>query len=195
MAGWRRSEIEAEVIWLGLVPEAGDTLRSAPRDVLGLDFGGARGESHYGDQRPACSRVREMHPIGTPIANARQLSLVSSEELAEIAADMGLDGLDPAWLGATVVLRGIRDFSNLPPASRLQAPSGATLAVDVQNGPCVLVGREIEREAPGRGPRFKPAAQGRRGVTARVERPGRLGLGDRLSLFLPDQRAWQGEAV
>ena len=34
------------------------------------------------------------------------------------------------------------------------------------------------------------AAEGRRGVTAWVERPGDIRVGDSLTLFLPDQRAW-----
>ena len=42
----------------------------------------------------------------------------------------------------------------------------------------------------GFGARFKPAADGRRGVTAWVERPGRLALGETLQLSIPDQRVW-----
>ena len=37
---------------------------------------------------------------------------------------------------------------------------------------------------------FKAAAKGRRGVTAWVERPGALVVGDRLRLHIPDQPAW-----
>ena len=60
----------------------------------------------------------------------------------------------------------------------------------MENRPCNLPGREIEAEAPGHGKAFKAAAQNRRGVTAWVERPGSLALGDSLTLFIPDQRAW-----
>ena len=38
--------------------------------------------------------------------------------------------------------------------------------------------------------RFKPAAAGLRGVTAWVERPGRVQVGDRVELFVPSQRPW-----
>ncbi|MCB1313816.1 MAG: sulfurase, partial [Sedimentitalea sp.] len=73
---------------------------------------------------------------------------------------------------------------------RLQAPSGATVTVDVENGPCLWPAKEIETEAPGFGKVFKPAATDRRGITAWVERPGRLAIGDAMALFVPHQRAW-----
>jgi len=48
----------------------------------------------------------------------------------------------------------------------------------------------IEAVRPGNGRGFKRAAEGRRGVTAWVEREGMLRLGDTLRLHVPDQRAW-----
>jgi hypothetical protein len=110
--------------------------------------------------------------------------------MAAIAEEIDLPSLDPALLGVSVVLEGIPDFTHLPPSSRLQGPSGATLTVDMENLPCVFPGKEIEREAPGHGRGFKTAAQGRRGVTAWVERPGALHLGDEMKLFVPAQRVW-----
>ena len=107
-----------------------------------------------------------------------------------LAADMGLDELDPALLGATLVIRGIPDLSHVPPSSRLQGPDGTTLVVDMENRPCHLPAREIDRDVPGAGGAFRRAAEGRRGVTAWVERPGALALGDALALFVPDQPAW-----
>jgi hypothetical protein len=89
-----------------------------------------------------------------------------------------------------MVLSGIPDFTHVPPSSRLQGPSGLTLTIDMENRPCVLPGREIEADAPGHGKAFKAAAAGRRGVTAWVERPGAVALGEELRLFIPDQRAW-----
>ena len=62
--------------------------------------------------------------------------------------------------------------------------------VDMENRPCVLPGREIEMEHEGFGAKFKPAAVGRRGVTASVEREGLLKVGDVMRLHIPDQRAW-----
>ena len=131
------------------------------------------------------------HPKGTEIRNVRQLSILSAEEMADIAARMGTEALDPAWLGVSLVLEGIPDFSHVPPSSRLQAASGATLVVDMENRPCHLPARVIEAHAPGVGARFKAAAKGRRGVTAWVEREGPVAIGDMLRLHIPDQPVWQ----
>jgi MOSC domain-containing protein YiiM len=120
----------------------------------------------------------------------RQLSVVSAEELSVIANDIGLDQLDPVWLGATLVIEGMPDFSLVPPSSRLQGPDGVTLIIDMENRPCHLPAREIEAVHPGKGKLFKSAAKNRRGVTAWVERPGRLSLGDTVRLHIPDQPVW-----
>ena len=141
--------------------------------------------------RPSCSRVLSQHPRGTEIRNTRQLSIVSKEELTEIAKRMGLEqNLDPAWLGASMMLSGLPDLTLLPPGSRLQAPSGASLVVDLENRPCHLPAKVIEARHPGYGGRFKAAGKGLRGVTAWVERPGDLVLGDRMRLHVPDQPPW-----
>lgn len=93
-------------------------------------------------------------------------------------------------MGASLVIEGIPDFSHVPPSSRLQGPSGVCIVIDMENRPCVYPGRVINEDAPGHGPKFKPAAEGRRGVTASVERPGMLAVGDTLRLHIPDQPVW-----
>ncbi|KIC21954.1 MOSC domain-containing protein [Leisingera sp. ANG-Vp] len=186
----RDSGFQGEVTWLGHVP-ADSGLQSVPSDRLQLGFGGIAGERHEGENRSSCVRVRNLYPEGTEIRNVRQVTLLSEEELALIAADMEMERIDPVHLGATIVLRGIPDFTFVPPSSRLQGPDGVTLTVDMENRPCVLPGREIEKDHSGYGARFKPAAQNRRGITAWVERPGALSLGEKLSLFVPDQRSWK----
>ncbi|MFX0542786.1 MOSC domain-containing protein [Roseovarius sp. S4756] len=180
----------ARITWLGLVPEARPDIRSRPLDAVQLSYAGVAGEMHSGLTRPSCVRVKEQFSQGTEIANTRQLSIVSAEELTEIAARMGLEAIDPAWLGASMVIAGIPDFSHVPPSSRLQGPDGASLVIDMQNRPCLYPAREIDKDHPGRGPTFKTAAKGRRGVTAWVEREGRMAVGESLRLFVPDQRAW-----
>lgn len=177
------------VEWLGRVP-AGGSLRAEPVDMLDLGFAGVTGERHEGVTRPSCVRVRNLYDRDTEIRNARQLTVLSAEEMAAIAAEMGLDRLDPAWLGASIVISGIPDFTHVPPSSRLQSGDGTTLTIDMENRPCVFPGREVEADKPGHGAAFKPAAKDRRGVTAWVERPGALRLGDELTLFIPDQRPW-----
>ena len=91
-----------------------------------------------------------------------------------------------------MVLSGIPDLSRLPPSSRLQTGSGATLAVDLENRPCNLPARTIDEVSPGLGKRFRAAAANRRWVAAWVERPGTLRVGDRMRLHLPTRRPWSG---
>ncbi|WP_121063000.1 MOSC domain-containing protein [Chachezhania antarctica] len=192
MATIRKSEFQGEVVWLGKVPDAGGIAADA-QDGLDLTFDGLEGERHAGTLRPSCVRVTALYPKGTKIRNVRQLSILSIEELSAIAAAMGMERLDPAYLGASMVVKGIPDFTHIPPSSRLQFPSGLTLTVDMENQPCVLPGREVERDHAGFGAKFKTAAEGRRGVTAWVEHPGPVAMGDSVSLFVPVQRAWTGE--
>lgn len=181
----------ATITWLGTVPAERDSIRAERRGSLDLGWGGIPGERHEGVTRPSCSRVLSQHPErGTEIANTRQLTILSKEEIAQIAESCGLDELDPIYLGVSVVVEGIGDFSHVPPSSRLQAENGTTLVVDMQNHPCHLPAREIEADLPGHGKPFKDAANGLRGVTAWVERPGALQVGDRLRLHIPDQRSW-----
>jgi len=191
MPALKPTALNAEIVWLGVVPTS-DTIRAVPRDQLELGLDGPVGEDHGGRTRKSCVRVSAQHPEGTEIANVRQLSVVSQEELDQIAAGCGLDAIDPIWLGATLVIKGIDDFSHVPPSSRLQGPDGVTLVIDMENRPCRYPGDEIEKDRPGHGRAFRAAAKGMRGVTAWVERPGQLALGQTLRLHIPDQPAWRG---
>lgn len=186
------SRFVGRITWLGRVLAKPATLSSHPESRVFAAFAGVEGEVHAGLTRPSCSRVTAQYPLGTTIANTRQFSVLSEEELDLIAQDMGLAALDPALLGASMVVRGIPDFSHVPPGSRLQGTSGATLVVDLENRPCTLPARGIEGRHPGYGKAFKPAAKSRRGVTAWVEAEGSFALGDEIRLHIPDQPVWAG---
>jgi hypothetical protein len=178
------------ISYLGRVLAKPATLASHPVDAVFASYAGADGEVHAGLTRASCSRVTGQYPRGTDIRNVRQFSVMSAEDVAEIAVRMGIAALDPALLGASMVIAGIPDFTHVPPSSRLQFDSGATLVVDMENRPCQLPAKGIEERFPGFGAKFKPAAQGRRGVTAWVEREGVLRVGMGVTLHVPDQRAW-----
>ena len=184
------ASVTGTITWLGVVADRDAGVAATPRTQLVARFDGPEGEAHGGLTRRSCSRVLPLYARNTAIRNTRQFSVLSAEELAEIAARMGLDRLDPALVGATLVVRGLPDLSHLPPSSRLQAQGGATLVVDMQNRPCSLPAKAIDAALPGFGKAFKAAAAGRRGVTAWVEREGSLNLGDRVALHVPDQRGW-----
>ena len=194
MPALKPTSFSARITWLGHVTGEGDTLRATPFQTVEATLDGFPGETHGGPTRPACTRVKTQYPRGTEIRNVRQLTILSAEEMADIAARMEMETIDPAWLGASMIIEGIPDFSHVPPSSRLMAPSGAGITIDMENRPCIYPGREIEKEAEGFGKRFKPAATGRRGVTAWMEYGGRLSVGDELVLHGPDQPLWAHQA-
>ncbi|WIV50315.1 MOSC domain-containing protein [Marivivens sp. LCG002] len=192
MPALKPTDFSGTIVWLGLMPErSGKQITAQRREALDLTFAGAVGDAHYGETRPSCVRVTAQYPKDTPIRNTRQISLVSEEELAQIALRLGMERIDPLWLGATIVVRGIPDFSFIPPSSRLQFESGATVTVDMQNRPCSVVRDTIAAHENGQGAAFVQSARGRRGVTAWVEREGKIAVGDALRVHVPDQRGWK----
>jgi len=179
-----KTELTARVVWLGRqpVPVKDLVITAEPVEEMPLSFAGFAGEVHAGETRPSCSRVTTQHPRGTVIRNVRQLCIVSAEEMAAVAKELGIDAFDYAWVGASVVVEGM---------SRLQGPDGVTLVVDMENLPWQEPAVTNEKVRPGQGKGFKAAANGRRGVTAWVEREGVLRVGDVLTLHVPGQRAWE----
>lgn len=186
------TDFKARVVWLGAQfrPVERLVIHSEPLREMRLGFSGLEGEVHAGLTRPSCSRVTAQYPKGTEIRNVRQLTVVSAEEMAEVAEAMGLKTFDYAWAGASVVLEGIPDLTHMPPSSRLQGPDGVTIVVDMLNEPCQQVAATIAKAGHEEAKRFRSAAKGRRGVTAWVEREGKLRLGDEMVLHVPDQRVW-----
>lgn len=154
--------------------------RSVP--WLVLTWAGIDGDRHAGPVRAADART-PWHRRGTEIANTRQLSIVSYEECAEIALLLGIDRVDPALLGANLVVRGLPALSLLTPASRLQFPSGATIFITEQNAPCRHPADRLAQAhaVPGLSTKFARAAIGRRGLVGLVERCGEVAVGDAVS--------------
>jgi hypothetical protein len=192
MPALKKTDITGALVWIGYVPDRAVSLLSVPLPAAELIYGGIAGEAHGGLTRPSCSRVITQHPRDTQIANVRQLCVMSDEELALIATGCGMDAMDPRYAGASLVIKGIPDLTYLPPSSRLQFASGATIVVDMENRPCHLPAKGLNADHPGKGDLFKQAAKGRRGVTAWVERQGPICLGDAVVLHVPDQRRWRG---
>lgn len=190
MAALKPTAFVGTITWLGRVANREAALESVALPQIFAGFAGPEGEAHGGLTRPSCSRVLGLYKRNTPIRNTRQFSILAAEDLAAIAADMGLESLDPALVGASMVIAGIPDFSHIPPSSRLQAEGGATLVVDMENRPCTLPAKPIEARHAGFGKAFKPAANGRRGITAWVEAEGLLRLGAQVRLHIPDQPVW-----
>jgi len=174
------------------VNESRDTdLESVTRDQVTVSYEGFEGEDHGGLTRPSCSRVKLQYERGTEIRNARQISILSREELDAVASDMGLDRIDPEWIGANLILSGIPTLTQLPPSSRLIFEGGASLVVDMENGPCRFAAEQIEIHRPGKGKAFAKVAKNRRGVTAWVEKTGDIKIGEKVRLHIPPQRIYE----
>lgn len=184
------TEFVGKVVWLGHVKDRDASLLASPLERMDVVFEGTAGESHAGLTRPACVRVSKQYPEGLTIRNVRQFSVLSQEEIDVIGAELDIENLSPTLFGANIVIAGIPDFTLIPPSSRLQFSSGATLAVDMENRPCNLVTREITKAHDGRGKAFKAAAINRRGVTAWTEAEGPISLGDSVRLHIPSQDPW-----
>jgi hypothetical protein len=185
----KKLDARTEAILVNSTPQ--EDLSSSQIASVEVSYEGLQGESHSGLVRASCVRVRHQYPQGTEIRNTRQISIVSTEELAVIAEDMGIAGLQPEWLGANLLVSGIPRFSQIPPSTRMIFSGGASLVVDLENSPCKYPGEIIDRHHPGFGKLFAKAAVGRRGVTAWVEREGRINTGDSIDLFIPPQRIYE----
>jgi len=185
MSVLRPTGIMMRITWLGVVRDRAEGLASEAVESVEVTFEGFAGEAHAGLTRRSCARTKHQYPRGALIRNVRQISIVSAEELAEIAAGLDLDALDPRWLGASMVVEGAPEFTRVPPSSRLVFEGGVGLVVDMENAPCRLPAEAIEAARPGHGNRFPAIARGKRGVTAWVERPGRIALGEVARLHVP----------
>ena len=161
-----------------LTADGGDYVTRTVAELT-LTFEGIGGDRHAGFLRTADART-PWHRRGTPIANTRQLSLVSVEECAEIAGLLGLADVDPALLGANVVVFGLPRLSLLTPASRLLFPSGAAIFITEQNAPCRHPTEKLAgvHGTPRIATDFVNAAIGRRGLVGIVEREGVIAVGD-----------------
>ena len=152
-------------------------LEKAPVKTLDLTFDGIPGDFHSGRSRPSDVRTIQLYPRDTPIANVRQLTIISAEELADVARAMAIPALPPGWLGGNMMVSGIPDFTRIPPSTRLQFPSGAVLVIDMENFPCRQVSEVIAKTHPDEAMKFVAAARHKRGVTAWVEREGPVAVG------------------
>jgi len=169
------------------VCDSPDSLLSSQRNELEVVLEGVPGDRHFGFTAPADGRYPE-YPRGTAIRNHRQVSLVSVEELAEVARRLDLPEIRPEWLGANLLVAGIQAFSSLPPTTRLFFPSGAALQVTAENHPCTGPGKIIQSQYPDRqglAAAFVKQAMHLRGLVAVVERAGSLCSGDHFEVETP----------
>lgn len=159
-------------------------------DSIRLLFSGPEGDCHSGLTRKSDSRTLPLYKRDIDIRNVRQVTILAQEELDDIAARLAIPAIDPSWFGANMVLNGIPDFTLLPPSTRLQFPSGATLVVDMENYPCSQIAKVVERHHPGTQFKVVEAAMHKRGVTAWVECEGEVKTGDTVKIVIPPNRIY-----
>jgi hypothetical protein len=156
---------------------------------LDLSFSGPE-DCHAGLTRKSDSRTLALYKRNIDIRNVRQLTVLSVEELAEIAQRLSIPEVKSEWLGANMLVSGIPDFTLLPPSTRLQFPSGATIVVDMENAPCSQIAAIVDEHHPGTRFKVVEAARHKRGVTAWVEREGRVEAGDAIKIITPPNRIY-----
>lgn len=184
------TKIRGTVTWLGLTEDSETDIASIPRESVDLSWAGIAGDCHTGETRSSCVRVRAQYQKGTEIRNVRQISILSEEELAQIAEGLGVPQVRPEWVGANMVVRGIPDFTLVPPNARLIFQGGTSITIDMENAPCQFPAEKIEEAHPGHGKAFPKVALNKRGVTAWVEKPGTLSVGESCQMHVPPQRLY-----
>ena len=165
------------------------SLVTSPVDRVRVTLEGFEGDRHAGFTRRATAREPH-YPRGTELRNNRQVTLVSEDELAAVAMELGLRAIDPAWIGANLVVAGIGPLPQLPRGTRLIFPDDAVLAVEGENRPCRHAGAAVAAATgrPDTERLFVRVAVGRRGLIASVERAGTIAAGDPMRVALPAGR-------
>lgn len=190
------SELLSKLPFLGTVdavltnPDRESGLEKQHVESVELRFSGIAGDCHGGETRKSDSRMLKQFKRGTVVKNARQVSILSIEELADIARSMGVPAILPEWVGSNLVTRGIPDLTLLPPSTRLQFPSGATIAVDIENVPCRYPAAIIERHHPEHVEGFVKAAKHKRGLVGWIEAEGVIRRDDAITIWIPPQRTY-----
>lgn len=149
-------------------------------DEVEVTWEGFVGDKHSGLTMRANS-YQKRYPKGAEIRNVRQISIVSDEELAQIAASLGVPEVQAGWVGANLLVSGIPDLTQLPSGSRLYFEGGVGLVVEGENLPCATAGGSVQEQYPERegiGRLFPKQAIGKRGLVSWVEKPGAIRVGE-----------------
>ncbi len=174
-----------------LLAAPGNEMQTVEVDRLEVEIAGIVGDYHYGHSRKSGSR-EPWYPRGTEMCNERQLTLVAADEMAHVAGLMGIERIEPEWIGANMVIEGLRLLSLVPPRTQLFFAGGVTLRVDGANVPCKFSGASIASHYPDRDQTdlalaFPAHAKKRRGLVVRVEKPGVIEAGEEITVAIPDQ--------
>lgn len=167
-----------------------------PVAELALDMAGIPGDRHAGLTRGSTAREPWL-ARGTVLRNDRQLSVLSREELALVAAGLGIAVATPELVGANVLVEGIADLSRIAPGSHLaiggswggkgKFDGSALLRVEAYNQPCRGPGRKLAAAfgKPELEFAFPKVAASLRGLVLSVALPGVIRAGDAVVVMAP----------
>jgi len=178
----------------GLFRTTDEGFQTSPVERLQLSFDGIPGDRHGGTTRLSGGR-EPWYARGTEMRNERQLSILAPDELAAVAADMGIAELRPEWIGGNLLVEGIPQLSFLPPRTLLFFERGVTIKIDGDNAPCRFAGKAVAEHAGGGVDTelgFVAAAKRRRGLVGWVEKPGTVTMGERFEARIPEQWIYPG---
>lgn len=163
-------------------------LPSTSLDEIEVKWEGLVGDKHFGLTMKAGSK-QAPYAKGSEVRNVRQVSIVSSEELKQVADKMKLPNIEPAWVGGNLMLSGIPNLTQLPSGSRLYFEGGVGIVVEGENMPCTTAGGSLAEQFPDRPElttAFPKQAIGKRGLVAWVEKPGVIRKGEKVTVRLAE---------
>ena len=164
---------------------------SSPLEKATFTLEGMIGDKHSG----LTMMSRTHHPEFSEkieMANTRQLSIMSVEELFSISKELGIKEIKPEWMSANLLLSGIPNLSKLPTGTRLHFSGGLIIYNEGQNFPCKTTARIVQEQYPeveGIQKIFIKTAMQKRGLIAWVEHPSELLNGADCFVELPP--AWE----
>ena len=157
-----------------------------PVDDVEVTWEGFVGDKHFGLTMKS-TNSKNPWPKGSEVRNVRQISIVSVEELKQVADSMDLPAIDPAWVGANMLVSGIPGLTQLPSGSRFYFDNGVSLVIEGENLPCTTAGGSLQQQYPDRPEittAFPKKAIGKRGLVGWVEKPGKLVKGESILVRL-----------
>jgi hypothetical protein len=168
-----------------LIANNPNSMASVSQKTVMVTFEGFEGDKHSGLTKPSDGRTK-FYPRGTKIRNNRQISIISTEEMLEVANELNIPALLPEWMGANLLVNGIPTLTSLKPNTRLLFTGGPTLLITEENFPCMILTKEIcshFKERPDLEVNIIKAAIHKRGLVAVVELPGVIKEGDEVRVL------------
>ncbi|MEN9604379.1 MAG: putative metal-sulfur cluster biosynthesis protein YuaD [Candidatus Parcubacteria bacterium] len=195
-------QLTGKVEWVGLTPPLGNSA-AIPRKRIDVFQGqGVQYDKHWGtrtlDVRDEVAQAFGLKK-GLECFNMRQWSAVSAEEVALIAADMGIPDIESGDLGENLIVSGIPNFTLLPPGTLIffkdarKDTRTTILCVYAENQPCYIPAQIIQAKnkgVPGLVGTFDSHARNRRGLVGWTMCSGIIKPNDTVIAYVPAQRPY-----